>query len=201
MENHENSSTILRQALSGDENAWDKLFDLLWPVIYGAVATKVANTHLTGQIEDLAQSVLVKLLDDNAKRLRLFSPEKGMLESFVARVARNFTIDHLRNPSNAFHHSDISDFIDFLSEAEAPLPMVEPWEIDAAMGTLSEREREVVQLHYLGHLEAMEIAEKLNLTASTVRSEKSRALKKLRQFFGRTENNPQRSVAFTRTNE
>lgn len=201
MENHEDSSTILQKALSGDEKAWDELFVVLWPVIYGAVAARVANTHLNGQIEDMSQSILVKLLDDNAKRLRLFSPEKGMLERFVARVARNYTIDHLRNPSNTVSHADIADFTESLGAVEDPLPMVEQWEIDAAMGTLSEREREVVELHYLNHLEVMEIAQKLDLTTSTIRSEKSRALKKLRRFFGRAEKSLQRAAAFTRIYE
>lgn len=196
MENHENFSTILQQALSGDENAWDELFVILWPVIYGVISSKVANTRLGGHIEDMAQNILVKLLDDNAKRLRLFSPEKGMLERFVARVARNYAIDLLRSPSNSFNHIDIDELTFLSGSEEAPLPMLEQWEIDAAMGTLSEREREVIQLHYQDHLEATEIAEKLNLTASTVRSEKSRALKKLRHFFGRSEKSLQRPVVF-----
>lgn len=199
MENHENSSTILQRALSGDENAWDKLFIILWPVICGVVSSKVMNTHLSGQIEDIAQNVLIKLLDDNAKRLRLFSPEKGMLERFVSRVARNHAIDHLRNPSNGINHIDIAKLTDLIVSAEEPLPMLEEWEVNSAMGTLGEREREVIQLHYHDHLDATEIAEKLNITVSTVRSEKSRALKKLRHFFGRSENCIQRSFISERT--
>lgn len=198
MENHEDSSTILQKALSGDENAWDTLFVILWPVIYGAVRARVANTHLGGHIEDMAQNILVKLLDENAKRLRLYSPEKGILERFVARVARNYAIDLLRRPSTSFNHIDIDELTCLSAMEEAPLPMVEQWEIDAAMGALSEREREVIELHYHDHLDAREIAEKLNLTTSTIRSEKSRALKKLRLFFGRPENSLQHSAVCER---
>lgn len=178
---------MLQKALSGDKNAWNDLFVLLWPVIYGAIARKVTDTKLAGRIEDMAQDVLVKLLENDAKRLRLFSPEKGMLERFVARVARNYAIDHLRSPSNSVKYSNIDELVSLVGEEEKPLPMVEQWEIDAAMGALSEREREIIELHYLEHLDATEIAVKLAITASTVRSEKSRALKKLRHFFGRAE--------------
>lgn len=179
----ENSSLIVKKALSGDSQAWDELFACLWPVAVSVAASIIKERGGLALAEDVAQNVFVRLTADNAKRLRLFNPDRGTLEKYIARISYTCAIDYLR--SNAKHLRNTSDATipEHASAPDDALPSVEEWELAAAMATLTPREREVTELLYKENLENTEAAIRLGISPATVRSEKSHALKKLKKFF------------------
>lgn len=182
MDFSENSSTILQKALSGNDLAWDKLFHKLWSVITVVIATKARNIGGNPLIEDIAQNVFLRLMENDAKRLRLFDPHKGTLERYIATVANRCTVDYFRSNMKHFRNVDLSQLPEMYTDPDSSL-MASSWEITAALKMLSPRENEVIQLLFKKHLSVAEAAEKLGITAETIRSVKSHALKKLKKFF------------------
>ena len=180
----ENSSLILQKALSGDNAAWDVLFALLWPVVAGVAAQKAKRVGGDAMVEDIAQNVFIHLTKDNAKRLRQYDSTRGELQSYVAKIARNCTIDHLRRNANQLRNVDISQLPEPVDESGFSLPMLEDWEMVAALSVLTTREKEVIDLLFKRDLEVSEAAKIMKISPDTVRSEKSHALKKLKKFFG-----------------
>ena len=181
----EDSTALLQQALSGDRDAWDALFTHLWPVVVGTISPKSTMPAGSLSVEDLAQNVFIRLLEDNARRLRLFSPSKGALESYVAKIAHNSWIDHIQRHSRTIRNIDIADLPEPIDEDAPSLPMAEDWEISAALETLTTRERQVIELIYKESFETVDAAKRLGVSPDTIRSEKRYALQKLKKFFGR----------------
>ena len=161
------------------------LFAHLWPVVIGTISSKSKIPSGSLSVEDLAQNIFVRLLEDNARRLRFFSSSKGTLESYVAKIAHNSLINHIQRHFKASRNIDIADIPEPIDEDTPSLPMAEDWEIIAALETLTARERQVIELLYEGNLSTSEAATNLGISPDTIRSEKSHALKKLKNFFGR----------------
>jgi RNA polymerase sigma factor (sigma-70 family) len=180
----ENSSLILRKALSGDNAAWDALFAGLWPIVAGVAAVKAKAVGGDALVDDIAQNVFIRLTMDNAKRLRRFDPDKGTLESYVAKIAGNCAVDDLRGHARHFRTVDISSLPEPVAPTDSSLPMLEEWEMVAALNSLAPREKEVIELLFKRDLTVAEAASHMRISPETVRSEKSHALKKLKRFFG-----------------
>lgn len=181
----ENSFPILQQALAGDSRAWDSLFEHLWPIVVSVIAIQLKSFDNNALVDDIAQDIFVHLTKNDATHLRQYQPTRGMLESYVARIARNCTIDFLRRNARHFRTVDISSLPDpAVEETDSPLPMLETWEITAAMKTLTPREREVIGLLFMKNLDMPTAAERMAVTSDTIRSLKSHAIRKLKKFFG-----------------
>lgn len=180
----EDVESMLSRALAGDSLAWDALFAALWPVVTAVAASLLAAAGGVPAVEDAAQNTFIRLMADDAKRLRNFDITKGTLKGYVAKTAHNCAIDYLRSHSKHFRHADLSAISEPVDASAAVFPMVEEWEMAAAMNTLSPREREVVALLFKENLDTSEAAARLGVGADTVRSAKSHALKKLKKFFG-----------------
>jgi RNA polymerase sigma factor, sigma-70 family len=184
MDFSENSLLILQEALNGDTQAWELLFSQLWPIVNGVVVSITKNNVYSTTVEDISQNVFVLLTKDNAKRLRQYNPDRGILENYVARIAHNCAIDYLRSNAKHLRNVDLSSFPDPITESDSVLPMLEEWEMIAALATLTARERQVIDLVFKQNLETSTAAKAMNVSRETVRSEKSHALQKLRKFFG-----------------
>lgn len=171
---------ILKKALAGDSEAWDEVFDRLWPVVAGVAASLMHGADAAA-IEDAAQNTFVRLTEDDSRRLRAYDPGRATVEKYVAKIAHNCTLDFLRAQTrrsrNASQLPPPEEKNDNLSER------IFPWELTAALGVLAPREREVIEMLYFDHLDTAEIADRLGIGADTVRSLKSHAMQKLRKYF------------------
>jgi RNA polymerase sigma-70 factor (ECF subfamily) len=102
----EDKADLLRQALSGDAAALDRLVALLTPVIHARVTrTLLARRfRLAGgrdvreEVKDLSQEVFLALFERNFRVLRDWKPERGLsLENFVGLVAKCQVLSFLRS--------------------------------------------------------------------------------------------------------
>ena len=177
-----NACEFLEPALSGDETAWDELFKCLWPVVAG-VASSMLRGMATASIDDAAQNTFVRLTEDGCRRLRLYDAGRGNLERYVAKIAHNCTLDYLRANARHLGTRDLSFVPEPEQESKNPSNRIYPWELTAALGVLSAREREVIEMLYYDHCGTAEVAACLGIGADTVRSLKSHAVQKMRKFF------------------
>jgi RNA polymerase sigma-70 factor (ECF subfamily) len=142
----------------------------VWPV-YGFLAYRLRDPDTA---EDLTQATFERAL----RAWSRFDPRRASERTWLLAIARNLLIDH--------HRRDRSTPVDPFDEGIAPTvarpderPPASP-ELQDALATLPERDREVLALRYGGDLNGPEIAAMLGLTVANVQQITSRSLRKLR---------------------
>ena len=178
-------SSYVRPCLSGDPQAWSMLVDRLWPVVAGAVWRTAGSAFDQHGLDDICQDVFVKLCDNDSRLLKRYDPALSPLERYVAVIARSTALDHLRKKPRIPLPTPAEKLPEPPPGREVGLiPDIEEWELTAALGTLTDREREVMDNLFLANLTTAETAVATGMSEGTVRSHKMNALAKLRTFFG-----------------
>jgi RNA polymerase sigma-70 factor (ECF subfamily) len=104
--NPEDTASLTRRALDGDQTALTGLVAVLTPVIQARVArTLLARRSLLAggrsvrqEVEDLSQEVFLALFARDARVLRSWQPERGLsLPNFVGLVAERQVLSFLRS--------------------------------------------------------------------------------------------------------
>ena len=169
---------LLQACLGGDEQAWNRLVERLAPVVWRLAWRLVGQTYGRAEAEDALQDVFVKLLKDDCRLLLEYKSELSSLEYYITVIARSAFLSRLRGlKAKAF--SRLPEEIEDIRESQAESKQF----LDAALGVLAGREREIIELLFGQGLSPREVAEKLVVTEATVRSAKRNALEKLREFF------------------
>ncbi len=178
---------LLRDCIAGNPEAWSWFVDHVSPVIWRVVWRFAANGNRQQSAEDIFQEVFVRLCMDDRRLLRRFDPARSSIEFYVALIARSTAIDILRKNQRMPHLLSLHEFDPYDSILSAPGngqdPMIEDWQIDAAMAKLGEREREVIRMSYQDEASTLQIADKMGMAEATVRSTRRNALDKIRDFL------------------
>lgn len=145
--------------------------DEVWRV-YAFIAYRVKSRH---DAEDLTQQTFEKAL----KAWSSFDPERASAGTWLTSIARNLVVDHYRRDrSDRLEHDP-----ELLEQIEAPEDEgrfgLDP-DLEAALATLSERDREIIALRFGADLTGPEIAELTGLALANVQQILSRSLRKLR---------------------
>jgi RNA polymerase sigma-70 factor (ECF subfamily) len=161
-----------------DANAMAELYDKYGGLLYSIILRSVTN-HSTA--EDLVQETFLRIWN----RIHTFDVERGRLEGWIVAIARNRAVDYLRSlrsqPGEAnttledLEHSAL--FVTRETEADR---LTRRKEVGAALESLNEDQREVLELTHFQGLTQTEIAERLNKPLGTVKSLVRSALKALR---------------------
>lgn len=166
----------LLDALSSDPQAFAALYDRHASVVYGLALAVLRDA---GEAEDLTQEVFVSLYDHES-----YDPERGPFAAYLISVTRSRAIDRLRRGGRhlrllrQWHDSGVM-------HAELPTPHQTAAarqlsdRVRRALGDLSEREREVLELSYYRDMTQVEIAEHLGAPLGSVKSWARRALLRL----------------------
>lgn len=171
------------RCLDGDDGAWERLVDRLWPVVAGTVWKSIGGRD-ADTVDDICQDVFVKLCADDFRGLRRFDASRGTVERYVAVMARTTAIDAVRGKAKAQHVSIAGMEEQFAAPGDDMLPPIEDWELAAALGTLTPRERETMDCLFRREMTTAEAAAELGMAEATIRIHKMGALGKLRVYFG-----------------
>ncbi len=132
--------------------------------------------HNPADQEELCQEVFLRV------HQKLHTFENGSLKAWIARVARNVTLNHIRRRavkeekltdslSSAHHQStDIA-----ATESSSAEPRLITRQVLSVVDELPEPGREIVRLYYLEEMSVAEIAAILSMPAGTVKSHLFRA--------------------------
>ena len=176
----EQQRSDVQAARNGDREAFERLYDHLFPRLYGYVA------HRVGTKED-AEDVVAEAWLRAVRHLEQFEGGPGgTFSGWIFQIARNLVADH--------HRRGLPEFatpLEELDEVEANAPWPQHFtergerrqRMQAVIRTLSPRRQEVVILRYFGGLRNREIADLLGLDERTVASHLSRALSDLQERF------------------
>jgi RNA polymerase sigma factor (sigma-70 family) len=145
--------------------------------VYGFFGYRVNSRQ---EAEDLTQLTFERAL----RAWKRFDPSRATALTWLLAIARNLLIDHYRR-SGPVPVDPLEDLPELVGSAEDPGVGLAP-ELERALETLGDRDREIIALRYGGDLTGPEIAEITGLTLANVQQILSRSLRRLRaQLEGR----------------
>lgn len=157
-------SELVSAILQGQTTQFEKLVDRYLPMVRGLCASRFRDP---ATVDDLTQEALIAGYR-NLNRLR----NPARFAPWLARIARNACVEHLRSTSRRTAAID-------RAAAEADATPATPDEIakrkelytwvHRAIGTLPDKTREVMVLHYMEGLSTVEIAAQTGIRETAVR--------------------------------
>ncbi len=194
-------ASLVEAVVSGSDDAFAALYDRHAGAVYAAAARLTSDR---GIAEDIVQETFLTLWN----RAEQFDPTLGSLAAWLLTIARNRTVDRLRAagrrpgivPISATRIGDETDAaaLDRVARTGVFVGTATPErgpdadligaelrsELQEALATMADAEREVVLLAYRDGLTQREIAERLGWPLGTVKTRTRRALSKLRAVLG-----------------
>jgi RNA polymerase sigma factor (sigma-70 family) len=166
---------LLDALIRGEKGGWDAFVRRYAGLVVAAVRSVARET---GEIEDLAQEVFLRLCRNDFRLLRSYDPERAGLSTWITIVSRSTARDALRR------QRPIVVPIDAVPEAQLAVDAVEPVrKLKLPEALLSPRQREILSMLYDKDMEVAEIAAQLGIDPQTVRSAHHKAMIKLRAYF------------------
>lgn len=158
----------------GDRAAYAQLFQHFAPRVKAFLMKSGSDAALA---EELAQDVMVTVWHKSAQ----FDPARASLSTWIFTIARNRRIDHFRRTRRPepedldWGAGEEPDAADIYQTAE------ETRRLGAALSTLPEAQRALIERAYYGDLSHSEIAAQTGLPLGTIKSRIRLALERLRQ--------------------
>ena len=139
--------------------------------VYGYLAWFTGNRAAA---DDLAGETFERAL----RLWHRFDPDRGSARTWLCQVARTVALDHFRSERRRARREQLAAPLDRIDErfAEGLSP-----DLEAAMGSLSAGEREVVALRVVLDLDASSAARILGISPTNCTTRLNRALKKLEE--------------------
>jgi RNA polymerase sigma-70 factor (ECF subfamily) len=163
----------VEQAKAGDPDAVRFLYLRYADNVYGYVCSIVRDDH---EAEDVTQQVFAKLLGVLVR----YEPRSVPFSAWILRVAHNTAIDHVRarrpvpvEEVRPVHESDDGSARERFRDLEA------------ALGTLPDEQREVILLRFLVGLTPREVAERMGRSEDAVNGLQHRGRRRLRRELER----------------
>jgi len=147
-------------------------------LVYSAAVRMVRDGHLA---EDVTQSVFVALAQ-NARRLRNRRALPGWLHHTTQHLAANAVRTEVRRRVREQEAVTMNELL--ATESNPTWELVAPY-LDAALGELSEPDRDAVLLRYFENKSLREVGHALGTSDDTAQKRVSRAVERLREFFAR----------------
>lgn len=172
-------SALLARAAAGDQDAWRGIVALYARRVFALARSRRLSEEAA---EEVAQSVFVTLASQLGSGTYT---ERGRFESWLFRVAINRVRDEVRRAARHATTADPSTLNERPGEI-APTPASDDRELAslrAAMASLGEADREIVDLRHHGGLSFKQIADLLGEPMGTVLARHHRALRKLKEFI------------------
>ena len=147
-------------------------------LVYSAALRMVRDAHLA---EDVTQSVFVALAQ-NAGQLT----DRPVLSGWLHRTAQNLAANAVRSDvRRRAREQEAAAMNELLStEPDAAWEHIAP-HLDAALGELSEPDRDALLLRYFERKSAREMAQTLGISEEAAQKRVSRAVERLREFFAK----------------
>ena len=167
-------SELIRRLQDQDPDALEQIYDRYSPMTYGIILRIAGDA---GAAEDLLQEVFLKIWE-HAQR---FERDKGSLGTWLITMARNRAIDYRRSVEGRMTKQSVG--LESMPvgqshvEEEFVLRLDRIAKVRAALETLNESQRRVIELAYYDGMSQTEIAAKLGQPLGTVKALMRRGLK------------------------
>lgn len=172
---------LMFRIAGGDENAFEALYDMIAPRVFGLVRRIVKDS---AQSEEVTQEVFIEVWQLAAR----FDPARGRAITWLLTLAHRRAVDRVR-ASQASRDRDLREGI---KEFQASYDDVEDTavlhdetsRVLTALERLSETQREAIRLAYFGGYTHHEVAELLKIPVGTAKTRIRDGMNKLRDLMG-----------------
>lgn len=162
-----------------------EFYEQYMPKIFRYIRYRVNNVQLT---EDLTSAAFEKALASFSK----YSSDRAKFSTWIFAIARNVVIDHYRVSGRREATRVLEEAAEIpsadLSPEEKLEQKVELQALQLYLAELSDDEREIIQLKFGAELNNRQIAKMLGLSETNIGTRLYRAVRKLRDSFGESEN-------------
>ena len=165
---HKNEQQLIREAIANNRQAQQQLYSKYASKMLSVCRQYIKDVH---HAEDIMITGFMKMFT-NLKKFE----QKGSFEGWIRRIMIHECIDYLRVKKNSFNHKDIDDVI--YSEEEDNYEMEGDFSIDdiqLLIDNLPEGYKMVFNLYIIEGYKHNEIAELLNISEGTSKSQLSHA--------------------------
>lgn len=181
---------LLHRVLRRDEPAWNELVRRYRNLIFRCIS-KAAYRHAPGlpsaDLDEIFADVLLALVRDDMRKLRLYNPARGMkLGSWIGMISINCAYDHLRGAGRRPLLDKLDGVIDPDAEHDrSPLDVLiekERWaHLEGMLAEFSEKDRTFVALYFGQGVEPEAIAGQMEISLKTVYTKKHKIREHLRR--------------------
>jgi RNA polymerase sigma-70 factor (ECF subfamily) len=129
--------------------------------------------------KDILQEAFIKIF----RNIDSFD-RKGSLKGWMKKIITNTAIDHYRKNSNEAQFIPIENIVDPISNEESVASILNTKDIISQVNRLPNGARMIFQLHAIEGYSHKEIADLLNISEGTSKSQINRAKQLLQQWIG-----------------
>ena len=172
---------LFRRSARGDESAFAAVYDATAARVHGLVLRVVRDP---AQAEEVTQETFLEAWRIASR----FDPDRGSALSWLLTLAHRRAVDRVRSAEAAsrrdgtYHDQNITVAHD--STAEAATTAIEAQRVRSAMKTLTDVQREAIELAYFGGYTHTEVATMLDLPVGTAKTRIRDGLIRLRDSLG-----------------
>jgi RNA polymerase sigma-70 factor (ECF subfamily) len=169
---------LIERVSVGDRKAFAELYDLTAPVVFG-VALKVLGER--SWAEDVTQEAYLQIFNQAGN----FQPSSGSVTGWVATIAHRRAVDAVRRAEARRRRERSQPVAPSVDETSEPVVLEdERRRVNAALGSLSDLQREAIELAYYQGLTYREVAERLDAPLGTIKTRMRDGLMRLRSILG-----------------
>ncbi len=171
---------LMAQVCRGDEQAFARLYDRLAPTVVGVARRVLRNP---AQADEVAQEVFVELW----RTARTFDRDRASVGAWAAMIAHRRAVDRVRSESSRQRRDERVGLLDPVVGADPAGDVIDDFDrrrVGRALGSLTELQRQVVELAYYGGHTHTEIADLLDVPLGTVKTRVRDGLIRLRDALG-----------------
>lgn len=169
---------FVRGAQAGDTNSLAQIYTRFYDQIFRYVSFKIGNTS---EAEDIAEEVFLRML----KSVATFKIKGPPFSSWLFRIAHNLVVDYFRrNGRKQIQPLDAAAMVSdvFSSDLDHRLDVkLLMQQVSVAMEGLTDLQKEVITLRFVGELSVRETAEAVGKKENAVKALQHAGIKNLRR--------------------
>lgn len=183
MKQQDQHRLLIQKALKGNESAFRTLYDAYKQQLF-LVCVRYAKNRTIAQ--DYLQEAFINIY----RNLKQFDEEKGTLFTWMKRITINVCLGDLRK--GTLYYVSIAEAYEVKTETEDALSKLSLKEMLALIQTLPPGYRTVFNLYVIDGFTHKEIAEQLDISVGTSKSQLLKARQHLKKKILTNRNTPQR---------
>tara|TARA_B100000508_G_scaffold141092_1_gene146442 strand:+ start:108270 stop:108806 length:537 start_codon:yes stop_codon:yes gene_type:complete len=172
-----NDETLVKECVSGNAKAQRLLFDRFSAKMLGVAIRYIKDKE---RAEDVLQDAFIKVF----KNLKKFKHD-GSLEGWIRRIVVNTALDQLRKNKKRQGDLELDDSFIEITTNSFTEEQLQAESLMKIVQSLPDGYRTVFNLFAIEGYSHKEIAEKLNITENTSKSQYSRAKSALREILNK----------------
>ena len=169
----------LEACINGDAEAWQAFCDHTARLVVASIRRVIPSgkTPSGDEIEDLVQSVYIKLLRNDRRLLRNYDPARAGISTWITLIARSVAIDSLRRKN-----LDLRPLDEAAGAVSSPQQRVSMGPL-VPIHILTNRQQLVLAMLFEDEMDIADVATALDVNPQTIRSTKHKAMDRLRAYF------------------